>query len=479
MDERLPVTTGRPTLRGAEWITPSRFGWVVVLTLSVIVAASLLLFPPILVLAAIGGLLGLVLLFYFPFLGVLAYLVFEYARITAMFPVLIPLQFGKLLVAAMVVTWIGNGLVTGRLRFVSDRVNWLMLAWVCVGFITVTVAARYDLAMAGALDLAKWALIYLLLVNLTESHTKWQWFVWTLLLLNLKLSQFQLRSYAYNQSIATTAADADWFIIQGAGAGSTSFLANATDFGAAMCVVVPLAVYLVKFAKLKALRLLGLVSAILFVLSIVRTGSRGAALALFAMALVYWLRSRHKLPVAMGVVGLLVAFWVITPPASKDRFRSAVDYQEDATASGRLDYWKAGIRMFVTHPVTGVGLYNFGHNYEAAGGGYAIVPHSIFIQAASELGVPGISILLALLFLMFKRNHETRRLAVGDDFQARYLRGFADALDLSLVGFIVSGAFLTILYYPHIFVILAMTISLNQIARRQAALTTQESSPAA
>jgi probable O-glycosylation ligase (exosortase A-associated) len=286
------------------------------------------------------------------------------------------------------------------------------------------------------------------------------------LLLNLKLSQFQLRSYAYGLATST---DADWFIIQGVGAGSTSFLSNATDFGAAMCVVAPFAFYLTKLANPRWLRAVGLVSTAMFVLSIVRTGSRGAALGLIAMAAVFWFKSRQKLTVAFAVVGLLIGVWIITPQASKERFISATNYQQDRTASSRLDFWKAGIGMFLSHPITGVGIYNFRFAYVAGGGDVAIVPHSIFIQAASELGVPGISILFALLILMFRRNWETRRLATGDSHDARFLRGFADALDISLVGFIVSGTFLTILYYPHIFVLLAMTISLNQIARRQAA----------
>jgi O-antigen ligase len=337
-----------------------------------------------------------------------------------------------------------------------------MLGWVVLAFASIAMAMRPDMALAGAVDLAKWALIFLLIVNLVTTYGRWQWFVWTFLLLNLKLSQFQLRAYSYGLQQAT---NKDFFITQGAGAGSTSFLGNATDFGAAMCVVVPFAVYMMRCARWKPLRILGLIAAVFFVLSIVRTGSRGAAVALFAMAAAYWWKSRHKAPVALAVVGLAIAVWVITPQASRERFISATDYQEDATASSRLDFWEAGLKMFVKHPLTGVGMHNFAYNYQA-GGGIKIVPHSIFIQAASELGVPGITILFALLYIIFKRNRESRRLAAE---QGRTdLRAFADALDLSLVGFIVSGAFLTILYYPHIFMILAMTISLNQIVKKNA-----------
>jgi probable O-glycosylation ligase (exosortase A-associated) len=263
--------------------------------------------------------------------------------------------------------------------------------------------------------------------------------------------------------------DPEWVITQGTGAGATSFLSNATDFGAAMCVVFPFALYVMQYSKRPALRLVGLVSAILFVLSIVRTGSRGAAVALAAMAVVYWFRSHYKLPVGLAIVGIMAIVWISAPKSWQERFISAKDYNKDATASARLDYWKAGVEMAVKHPLLGVGMYNFPFNYVLGGGDEAIVPHSIFIQAAAELGVPGLILLLSFLYIGFSRNHQTRRFARGETGRERSLRGMADALDVSLVGFVVSGAFLTILYYPHIFVILAMIVALHAVAQKECA----------
>lgn len=445
--------------RDIEWITTSRLLWLALIAVCMGCGLALLVFPPVYVVAAVGAIFCTMALFFFPFLGALAYLVFEYALISAMFPVLAPLQVGKLLMVAVFVSWFTNGLVTGNLRLVSDRVNWVMLGWVAMAFATIVLALRSDAALEGAVNLAKWFATMLLFIHLVTSVQKWHWFIWIFLLLNLKLSQFQLRSYSFGLQAA---ADKDYFITAGAGAGSVSFLANATDFGAAMCVAVPLAICMARYAKWKPLRILSLVSAGFFIMSIVRTGSRGAAVALFAMAVVYWWKSRRKAPVAVAVVGLVIAVWTIAPPAWQARFISAKNYNEDATASSRLDFWKAGLVMFAAHPLTGVGISNFPANY-AAVTGIAIAPHSIFIQAASELGLPGISILLGLIVIVFRRNGASRRLAAEQERSD--LGAFADALDVSLVGYMVSGAFLSILYYPHLFMILAMTIALNQIVK--------------
>ena len=71
----------------------------------------------------------------------------------------------------------------------------------------------------------------------------------------------------------------------------------------------------------------------------------------------------------------------------------------------------------------------------------------------------------SLIYLAFKRNVETRALSGGDDPWCQAKRRLSLALDLSLLAFLVSGSFVTILYYPHIFIILAMIVSLNHIAR--------------
>jgi hypothetical protein len=84
-----------------------------------------------------------------------------------------------------------------------------------------------------------------------------------------------------------------------------------------------------------------------------------------------------------------------------------------------------------------------------------------------------------LIYLAFKRNKETRALSGGDDPWSKAKRQLSFALDLSLLAFLVSGSFVTILYYPHIFIILAMILSLNHIARRDGDRSGAEERPPA
>jgi putative inorganic carbon (HCO3(-)) transporter len=427
-----------------------------------------LFISPLLVLAAAGLLILTLLMVYYPYLGILVYLALEYARIPAMFPQLQALQIGKIVVVVTGVIWLLRSALTRKLKFVSDPLNWVMAIWAFMVICSSFFAVNSTLANQGVIDFLKWVIIYFLIINLVDSLPKWQWFMWFLLLLNFKLSQFQIRQFMAGFEMASSP---DRFVTEGVGAGSTGFFGNAGDFGVAMCVVAPLAFYLVKAVKSRALKVGGMLFLAAFVFSILRCGSRGAALALSVMALLFWLRTSKKLQSGLVILAFVIGFWASAPEAWRGRFVSAADYQEDITASQRLGLWEAGLRMSMHSPLLGVGINNFGTTYATRyhppdEAGIPWAPHNIFVQALSELGVLGFLSLVAVMVLVFQRNQQTRRLYPQNNTRSDWITGFAHALDLSLVGYIVSGFFLTVLYYPHLYIIMTLAISLNQVAKK-------------
>ena len=442
------------------------------LALAVVICAAsgvaLNLVNPTLILGVVGAGLLLVLLFHAPYLGILSYLVFEYTRLSAMFPALQALQVGKLIVLPTLVVWLVHHVVVLRTRILRDRVYLLFLIWLGLGVLSAGTALDQRAAYWAVFDLAKWFVTSLLIINLVDSLKKWQIFMWVLLLLNFKLSQFQLRAFTAGFADAY---DPDHFIHQGVGAGS-GFFGNATDFGVAIVVVFPFALYLIFSTRSKLLKLVALGFTGAFILSILRSGSRGAAMALFAMAALAWFKSKRKLASAVMLAAFLVGFWVVAPPAWRERLLSAQDYEQDATAARRITLWKAGFSMLRDHPF-GVGINNFAVNlvtkYRPPGvEGGATAPHSIFVQAGSELGIGGLAVLLAVIVLIFRRNQATRKLYRQAHLDEPWILNFAHALDLSLLGFIVGGAFLTVLYYPHLYIILPLAVSLYHITRKKA-----------
>jgi putative inorganic carbon (HCO3(-)) transporter len=424
---------------------------------------------PIIVAASIMILIYLFLLFYYPFIGCLVYVVFEYANVSSMFPALQVLQLGKIIAVPTLGVWYLRMLVSKDVKPVSDKIIHYFLLWLLLAIVSTFFAADSQRAIDGTIDLAKWLIIVLMLVNIVDTLPKWQWLIYVLLLLNLKLSIFQIRTYSSGMA---SAYDQNFYIREGVGVGTSRFFANAGDFGVAMCVVAPLAFYLFKASRPLLYKLGGLLMTASFVISIVKSGARGNALGLLSIMSIFWLKSKQKFIIGIALVSMVLIYWGTSADIVRERFSTVSSGELDGTSSHRIELWTAGINMLIQNPLLGVGVNNFGidyaNNYAGGDREHAWAPHNLFIQMSSELGFPGIICLGIIIFMLFKRNKETRRLMNQNVIDNIWFNNFATALDLSLIGYMVSGSFLAVLYYPHLFIIMALVISLNQIAKKQA-----------
>jgi O-antigen ligase len=178
-----------------------------------------------------------------------------------------------------------------------------------------------------------------------------------------------------------------------------------------------------------------------------------------AIVLVALGKSTRKIgAVFLGVIFVL-GVWFVLPGASKERFKSAWNWQNDANAASRVMFWKAGLVMFEENPIVGVGPGNF-----ALVNPTHYVSHSLYIQLLAESGLAGTIPLLLILILFLRLNARTRKRALVSRSAGR--RSFeycmAVGLDLALVGYLTSGAFLSVLYYPHLWILLGLSVAVNR-----------------
>jgi O-antigen ligase len=184
------------------------------------------------------------------------------------------------------------------------------------------------------------------------------------------------------------------------------------------------------------------------------------------------MKSKHKFKglVALGVI--LALIYIFIPDQQLERFESA---GEDETSESRIEYWKRGLALVSLFPILGVGYNNWLVAQEQIFNLYnQQLSHNIFIQCASELGYLGLLVFFLMILYTFINNSWTRKLALqyeGEkkEAKARFLYYMAHGLDGALVGYLASGFFVTVLYYPYFWINLAMTVSLNAIAKKQTA----------
>jgi O-antigen ligase len=392
------------------------------------------------------------------FLGLIFYAFIEYSRLPEMYPVLQPLQLGKVAVVLAAVGYLVSFRVRASGPSNSKGLDLAVLVFVFGNFLSACFTSQQDQVWNGFLDVLLWGVVYFLMTRILVSSWRVRVFLFLLFLLNLKLAQHTVREYFLGRSLGIS--DMQIIMSGGAGEGTSSFFGNVADLGLAMAVVwgIVWALLLVKAEKKKLARIFLIICFIVFLLAILLCGSRGAVAGAGAIALVALARSPKKIGAVLLALIFVAGAWFVLPAASKERFRNAW-VGNDANASSRIMFWRIGLRMFEQNPILGVGPGNF-----AAVNPTHYVSHSLYIQVLAESGLAGTVPLAVILILFFRLNARTRKRALTSRSSGR--RSFeycmAFGLDLALVGYLTSGAFLSVLYYPHLWILLGLSVAVNR-----------------
>lgn len=268
------------------------------------------------------------------------------------------------------------------------------------------------------------------------------------------------------------------------GVGIGAWMGDENDFCMVMNMAVPFA-YFLFFSSSGVMRIRYLVTLGTFILAAMATLSRGGFIGLAAVGAYSWYRSPKK-GRALVVLLIAVMFMVLFAPQTYwDEIASSTSDEtmsDEGTGGARLYTWGIGMEMFYSNPIIGIGQSNFPWTvdiYEAGekfhdrsfGGRQA---HSAWVTLIAELGLAGILIVGGMLFqcyrdLAFVRRTLTPRqvrgehgkiMKAGEDVRV-YL---AKAMEGSLIGFIVSGVFISILWYPSMWIMMAFVVALRNIA---------------
>ena len=264
---------------------------------------------------------------------------------------------------------------------------------------------------------------------------------------------------------------------------------DANDLGLLMVCSLPLAVYFLEYAPRLVFRVLALGAVGMFLVTIVRTGSRGAFLGLLAVTLyllaryttVFWGR---RVAIVAGVAAL---FFVSTGAQYRTTLATLLKPKDDYnwsgnTEGGRMAIWERGVYYMKIRPLTGVGLAAFpiaegtlspladrqmfsrGVKWSAA--------HSVYIQIGAELGILALLAFIGTLISAIVMASRLSREAIRRG--ERSTAALARAQATGIVGFAIAGAFLSQAYAPFLFVSLGAMVGLDLAARqawRAAALT--------
>jgi O-antigen ligase len=168
--------------------------------------------------------------------------------------------------------------------------------------------------------------------------------------------------------------------------------------------------------------------------------------------------------IGIGVVAIVALFAAagISGRASGGAGESGID----ESSMGRIYAWGAAWRMALSHPFWGVGLDNFTSNYyfySSHWDGLNHAVHSTWFGVLAETGFLGLSAFVTMVVLMAWTAFCTSRLTFVHKMP-RAAQGMALALFAGVIGFCVSGTFLTQGFTWPLYILLALCVALSQYA---------------
>lgn len=201
------------------------------------------------------------------------------------------------------------------------------------------------------------------------------------------------------------------------------------------------------------------------VVSILGSYSRGGFVALAALGMAWWFRSKKKLlyPIAAAIVIIPAIF--LMPQEYFDRLGTIGESDTDNSFQGRMLAWQVAWDYARDHFPFGAG---FAGTQEPPIFNYYIpgvkshAAHSIFFEVLGDNGFPGFVIYVSILILAFVNCARVRRRTRGDP-ELAWAYDLAGMIQLTLFVFCVGGAALSMAYYDIFFICVGLLPALREL----------------
>lgn len=222
-------------------------------------------------------------------------------------------------------------------------------------------------------------------------------------------------------------------------------------------------------------------SSVSILLSILGSQSRGALLALLSMAILLGLKGKYPGRTTAGLVVAVALAVVFMPDSWTSRMDTMRTYKEDQSAMSRIWTWTTLWNVAVDRPLVGAGFRADSRavfqRYAPSDEKYDIfkgqifVAHSIYFQMLGEHGFVGLILFLGLGLVTWRTASVVARRATGDPELSTWMPLLMRMVQVSLVGFAVGGAFLSLAYHDLPYYMVAfVAISHALLAQREKAV---------
>ncbi len=264
-------------------------------------------------------------------------------------------------------------------------------------------------------------------------------------------------------------------------------LAGNNELAVGLIMIMPFMYYLYQTSTQRWVRRGLAISGVFVAMGILGTQSRGALLALLAMAFMMGLKGKNPVGTSIGVLALVALMIAFMPETWTTRMDTIQTYQGDTSAMSRIYTWQTLWNVAKDRPFVGAG---FGTDnivlftqYAPTNPEYKVffgkvwVAHSIYLQALGEHGFMGLALYLLIGVGSYRMSVNVRKRALDLPEFADWVPLLMRMVQVSLVGFAVGGAFLSLMHLDLTYYIVAFVI-LVDATMKDATIAAREASRA-
>lgn len=410
------------------------------------------------ILALIAAFILMFIIMYRPYIGLIVLMICEYSRLNTIIPEFGTIRFTGLIAGMTVVGFLKELLIDKKIKLPSYPQNKALIIFFFVMGINVVFAYIKTYAFTTFMSMARVVALYFMIICLLDCKKKFQIFFIIFLLINGFLSIlglynfFILDEYIDNLSIG-------------------GFVSDGNDFATVINAAIPFVFFLYQAEKHTKYKIFYASLTILFVVAVICSFSRGGWVSLMGVSFSLILFSSKKIKTILLIFAAFLVIMFTIPQEFRNEFNTISP--ETETAIMRLQLWKAGFKMFLDHPVIGVGMSNFASVY-----GRFYMPenpyayrwstvHSIYVQLIAEMGLLGVVSFVFIIYYLIKDNLTMQKELKATGFNNSFHYAVSQGLIVGLLGYLIGGAFLSILYYPVLYILAALTVALRNTVEKE------------
>jgi len=325
------------------------------------------------------------------------YLILDYAFRNLIAVPLLAGIWDELLFMAFVLLWVWKWLVHRK----QQAYHWTPLDFPLVLFFGIGIFLLFvkspdmKIAIEGLRAVIQYMFWYFVAVQLLKSSRGAKHILYLLVFIGTMLGLHGVYQFIVGAEMPSTWIDT---VEKGIRTRAYSIIGSPNILGSLMVLLIPPCIGFACSEKKKGKKLFFAASALIMLLCLLVTYSRGAWIGFAAavLILILMIDKRLLLPAVIGGIAVLV---LVPSVGGRIAYMLSPQYLQSSLSAGRAIRWLTGLNMVKENPIFGVGLGRFGGavamNNNIPGAFYM---DNYFLKTAVEMGLVGLTAFCALMY---------------------------------------------------------------------------------